>query len=118
MAEKKDYIALCRYYKGEEKNPFEDEQGVKIDPHSDDALLWFYEKRWVEMHMSESPILSDLVYDYTGVGLADFSIHDGVPLSLQALLFDRYCHTLYGASYEHVDDFKEWYKTYYLKVNG
>lgn len=48
---------------------------------------------------------------YTAVGLTCFSTHDGVPITLKALLFNRYARTHYSP-YEAAESFKKFYNKY------
>lgn len=96
---KKDLLPFCRYYKGEKERPKETNE-----------LFWEYEKVWVEN--SENPkedsenfkTVSGWLDDYLKADLAAFSNGDGVPISLKALLFNRYMHWM-----QTNDGFKEWY---------
>lgn len=104
MANKKELLPFCRYYKGEKEKP------------DNASNLWGYEEVWVKM--SENPeknevgfnTLSEYADEYIRNGLATFNASDGVPITLKALLHDRYRHFT-GSS----DGFKEWYKENYLK---
>jgi len=83
----RELIALCRYYKGEEECPYEDrDKYVK-----DEEMWWFYEKCWVRFQQQAA--YSDFaiyVSEYISVGLEFFEMNDGVPISLKALLFNRW----------------------------
>lgn len=100
---KKDLLPFCRYYKGEKECPKETNE-----------LFWGYEKVWVET--SENPkengdnfkIASDWLDDYLRASLSSFSNDDGVPITLKALLFNRYTHWM-----QTNDGFKEWYTKNY-----
>ena len=48
---------------------------------------------------------------YIEFGLETFSLDDGVPLSLKAILFNRYMHWSYGGT---VAGFKTFYFEHYL----
>ena len=99
---RKDAIAFCRYYKGEQDCPYRDH---------DKEFCWFYEQAWV-YDMTNNTSLAEYIGDFIGFGLGDFSNDDGVPLSLKALLFNRYaksCHSMQSA----VEPFMVFYKRYY-----
>ncbi len=99
---RKDAIAFCHYYKGENESPFTEKEK---------SFLWDYEQAWVDAMVNEKS-LEEYIGDYVLYGLGDFSNDDGVPLSLKALLFNRYaksCHSMQSA----VEPFKEFYKQYY-----
>ena len=95
----KKMLPLCKYYKGE---------GVPVsgsDPNY--KMLAMYERAWV--FGAGSP---DYVAEYKASGLASFCADDGVPLSLKALLFNRYCVGAWSTA-SAVVPFKSFYKKYY-----
>lgn len=102
--ENEDLLKYCRYYKGEEKSPFD-----KEDPGKD--MLWFYEMCFV-MH-GDRYDYSDYLDEYAVVGLTSFAEDDGVPIEYKALLFNRYCKTAYSMM-----DAAEPFKKFYLKYYG
>lgn len=114
-------ISQCRYYKGEEENPFD--LAARTDPVAQNkAMLWFYEQSWVNanLHSYETgepdPALSDYYDEYLfTAGLSDFEHDDGVPISLKALLLNRYAKWSGGGLADAVDDFRKWYIEYYRK---
>lgn len=99
----------CRYYKGEASNPYDGKD-------QDKAMLWFYESCWVKeasKAQDEANVYAEYVSDYKHAGLGNFAASDGVPLSLKALLFNRYargCNSMADA----VQPFKEFYTRYYV----
>lgn len=99
-----ELIKYCRYYKGEEQNPYND-----VD--QDKAMLWMYEKCFV-MH---GPRYDYSIYlsEYAVVGLTSFAKDDGVPIEYKALLFNRYVKTEYSLM-----DAAEPFKMFYLKYYG
>lgn len=105
-----DMLKFCRYYKGEDVCP-EDITKNK------DSYLWHYEKMWVEnpAFRNETDEPNNInFYEYKYAGLIDFNAADGVPVTLKALLFNRYGHWCGG--YEDIrDGFKKWYFEFYLK---
>ncbi len=111
--DRKDAIKSCRYYRGESVNPYG--SGEK-------ALLWDYERKWVELTLTgiskgenseSSATLGDMLDDYVNAGLALFEMKDDTPATLKALLFNRYCYWNSGSMLECVPGFKEFYKTRY-----
>ena len=103
MVNKKDLIKFCRYFKGE------------AEPSKEtNVLFWEYEKVWVEL--SENPkedsenfkMVGNWLDDYLRAGLSLFKNDDGVPITLKALLFNRYTHWM-----QTNDGFKEWYINQY-----
>lgn len=101
------YIVKCRYYHGEEECPF-------VKGLNNDHLLWFYEQKWVEYHCPEHIAdLQEMVEDYKAYGHGQFQKEDGVPVSLKALLWNRWAKWVSSPS-----DSKGWHEFYlhdYLK---
>lgn len=95
---KEELISSCRYYKGEKECPFD---GIA-------ANLWDYEKAWVDNHSAKDSILSICLEEYNGHGFTHLEEYDGVPITLKALLFNRYYHWMGNA-----DEFPRWYKEVY-----
>ena len=99
-----DKIKQCRYYKGEEKCPFGE--------GGDKAMFWFYEKNWLErQERDDSFFLGSILGRYEQCGLTDFEKEDGVPITLKAILFNRYEQWFEGGP----GDFKYWYKERYIE---
>lgn len=95
---KDDLIKFCRYYKGGEELV-----------HTQ-APFWHYEKKWVEFSLTDKELLGDMLVEYYAYGLRRFCQFDDTPITLKALLFNRYSHWL-G---ENIEGFKKWYiKEYY-----
>lgn len=108
MDDREKLMELCRYYKGEKENPYKEEQNK--------ACLWSYERAWLlEFTKPQSPLLMSYLSQYTAVGLTCFSTDDNVPITLKALLFNRYARTQYS-NYEAVESFKRFYNKYYLDM--
>jgi hypothetical protein len=97
--DRKDLLKFCRYYKGE--------ASMAKDTK---AFLWEYEKKWVELMINDNPLLDGMISVYISNGLRDFEQMDNTPLTLKALLFNRYSHWLK----EDADGFRRWYKTEYI----
>lgn len=104
----KDLLKHCKYYKGGDTCPFTDNDG---------SMFWFYEKAWVISMSSDSPtlLLDEYIDDYIRVGLRNFIDMDDTPLSLKALLFNRFCKWSGGSQSECVGAFKKFYIYDYLK---
>lgn len=101
---KDELLTYCRYYKGEKECPF---------TNQNDIMFWDYERIWCEQQRMRNPIVHDMVRDYNLAGLASYEPYDGTPLSLKALLFNRYCHWSSGSPYDCTEGFKLFYeKTY------
>lgn len=97
--EKTKYLILeCRYYNGEDDNPFDEEP--------DASAVWRYEQWYVENYPKpdEKSHFKELASDYCGV-FGSFESSDGTPVELKALLWNRYEHW----SSSDPDGFKEWY---------
>lgn len=103
--DKADLIKNCRYYRGEEHCPSE-----AI------GLFWDYERLWVEWvleaqeneNCDAAKRLDNMTREYLKAGYKDFSLSDGVPVSLKAILFNRFEH------WNQSDGFQEWYMEQYL----
>lgn len=100
---KKDLFKLCRYYKGEDDCPFKEQNK---------STLWFYERAWVFDMLKDSDNRSICITEYVRHGLGSFERFDNIPLSLKALLFNRYAKTSNSMT-ETVEPFKKFYKEYY-----
>lgn len=99
----KDAKKFCRYYHGENECPFryDDER----------ATLWRIERMWVErMVADDTNHIEEAIGEYVGYGLGEFRMRDNVPLSLKALLFNRFCK--YNERVD-VAGFKVFYQKYY-----
>lgn len=95
----------CRYYHGESKPPQDERK----------AQFWGYEARWVQLLTSkDNDVLNDMLEDYNLAGLAHFEMQDDTPLTLKALLFNRFCHWRSASMLDCVEDFKKFYKNEYL----
>ena len=100
-----DPLKCCRYYTHQDLSD------------NNDALFADYEKRWIEWNSLSSEkrdhnYMVELVSDYMCYGLLRFDEYDKAPISLKALLFNRFCHWDYVSS---PDAFKEWFHCYYCK---
>jgi hypothetical protein len=93
----------CRYFKGEKENPFDKEK------QNEEHMLWFYESKWHAMNESDDDMLDLHLSEYTSMpGLVSFEHLDGTPITLKALLFNRFCKGYYARIFA-LDDFKKWY---------
>lgn len=107
--EKKNYLPFCRYYKGEDKNPY----------NGNAAAFWDYERIWIEHNFTENgkTSLAEYLDDFSRAGLALFEMNDDTPASLKALLFNRFCHWRSASMIECVEPFKDFYKREYYDNN-
>ena len=99
---KEGLLKFCRYYHGEKTNPYE----------GDKAMLWNYERAWIEDSKNDSESISEYLSDYLTYGLRDFSKFDTIPVTLKAFLFNRYAKSAYSMS-DAVAGFKDFYEKYY-----
>ena len=108
---RQELIAQCRYYKGEEENPFEG-----VDQNK--KMLWFYEQAWIFDMMryyeagNEREAFRNEIAEYNGYGLKDFCVSDGIPVTLKALLYNRYAKGSFSMA-DAAQHFKTFYRKYY-----
>ena len=67
-----------------------------------------YEKYWVRFHFGQGDSLLSYTLYYIKQGLGNFRVDDGVPISMKAILYNRFCHWSYS---ENPDAFREWYES-------
>ena len=109
---REELIKQCRYYKGEEECPFEDEG-------QDESLFWSYEDLWVNElkgnYIHDQMTLSSYLA-FPSVANANKGKLSAVPVSLQLLLFNRYMHWLdgYRSLEDEVASFVDWLESDYL----
>lgn len=102
---KESLLRLCRYYKGEDECP-----------HGVNSLCWNVESAWVAFTLrgsrnndnADAVYLLNVVDEYNNAGLRYFEMMDDTPITLKALLFNRFDHWNEGGG------FKEWYLTTYM----
>ena len=66
-----------------------------------------YEGCWVRFHFDDDDYLLNETLFYIREGLGDFCTDDGVPISMKAILYNRFCH--WGWC-ETPDTFRSWYE--------
>jgi hypothetical protein len=100
-----ELLSHCLYYKGGE-----------IDDNS--SKIEFYEQRWVNFSQHDRRYIAEMVQDYIFAGLELFNCDDGVPISLKALLYNRYSHWNGGLGWlEDINGFKKFYlENYKAKI--
>lgn len=102
---REELIKVCKYYKGENECPYtNDSPEESIKGH-----FWNYEKYWIE---SDNKIHTENVGLLKAYGLENFNANDGTPISLKALLFNRWGHWV--GLYD-IEGFKKWYLDEYLQ---
>lgn len=67
-----------------------------------------YEECWVNFHFGDSDYLMAETLEYIHEGLGDFCADDGVPISMKAILYNRFCHWGWA---ETPDTFRDWYNS-------
>lgn len=67
-----------------------------------------YEECWVRFHFNDDIYIYNNTIEYISHGLGDFHADDGVPISMKAILFNRFCHWGYA---ETPDTFRKWYES-------
>lgn len=102
---KKKLTAMCRYYKGEEENPYEG---------TPDKMKWYYEKCWVEQLSESYQNAKDFRFE-AGNHFNDIAEKYNVPRSLIGLFLNRYEHWACMGSVN-LDYFREWLLHSYLKI--
>ena len=117
-------LNFCGFYKGETEAPF-DKRLKQLEKSGSEKLteklrsrlqtassFWFYEERWIMFTLNH-----ECGHSYCGHylrdGLGDFLKDNGTPMTLKALLHNRYMH--WGGDYEHIENFKSWYIEQYDK---
>ena len=134
--DRNDFIKQCRYYKGEKENPFDKKLSMyevdkshllppecmcteysgtdqkEIDTLKDKRSFWEYERCWVDFSLSDKDYLSHIVVEYKEKGLSEYKKNDGTPISLKAILFNRYRYWHDDYSKNVIEDYKEWFNNY------
>ena len=122
-----EYIWLldfCGFYKGEADNddPFrnrlmelERTSVNELSPElraqlQDSSIFWYYESCWVQFTINRQCGL-EYCEEYIAMGLEDFLKDNDTPMTLKALLHNRYFH--WNEGYGRAEDFKRWYLNTY-----
>lgn len=97
---KEELLKQCRYYNGHESN----------------NLFADYERIWINRILENPHHFDGYIEEYKFFGLGDFNLTDGVPISLKALLFNRFYHWSGGYGIDNDrDSFKDWYNRQYIE---
>mgnify|MGYP003436211305 FL=1 len=99
-----ELLQYCQYYKGESQNPFHGKQ-------KEESMLWECEHFWA--HAGETnnvELLKDYLQNYIQAGLGIFEIEDTTPITLKALILQRYCQQYGYTPLQAIEPFKEFYK--------
>lgn len=91
-------IEQCHYYKGELMNPF----------RSNKKILWDYEKCWIDLCLKTPDKLASYLDIYINYGFENLCPNDGVPMSMKALLLNRWLNS--KASTSNIELFINWYE--------
>ena len=62
--------------------------------------------------MKDCPDFGRLLDDYLSAGLRMFNMYDDTPVTLKAVLFNRFMQQAEGMA--RVEDFKSWYDRFYI----
>lgn len=89
------YIERCFYY------------GKNIPEDKGANVGHMYEQCWVRFHFDKDNYLLNETLNYIREGLGNFCSEDGVPISMKAILYNRFCH--WGWC-ETPDTFRRWYE--------
>ena len=90
------YLAHCFYY------------GKNVPEDCGAHVGHMYEENWVRFHFDDSDYLLNETLFYIKEGLGDFHADDGVPISMKAILYNRFCHWGWA---ETPDTFRRWYES-------
>lgn len=108
--DKRKYLILqCRYYKGEAKQPNPKNEALK-----NFHIFWGCERMWVDCSLNNEKEIQSFQKEATELKLKSLS-GDQTPLTLKALLCNRYLHWLggYKKLEEELKDFEIWYAKEY-----
>ena len=64
--------------------------------------------------MKDSPDFGMFLDDYLSAGLRTFNMYDDTPVTLKAVLFNRFMQQAEGMAT--AEDFKEWYDRFYIGI--
>ena len=99
--ENDNLLEFCRYYHGEKTCKSTDK---------DVQMLFNIERIWIDRMTSEESNFEELLDEYVTFGLTEFCETDDVPVTLKALLFNRF--SQYNDRID-FDAFNTWYKKHY-----
>lgn len=95
--EKTEILKHCRYYKGEDENPFK--SGAP-------RTFWQIEKIW-DFLITDSYREGALVNEFLAMNPSGYKEIESIPMSLKAIMYDQYCHW-----YATDDGFEDWLFAY------
>lgn len=100
-------LSLCKLYRGEANNPYNHDA-----PNA--QMFWRCEEFWANatLRQDDDSLLAAMVDDYLEAGLKDFAATDQTPITLKAVLFNRFCKYNERAD---IEAFKRLYLEEYIK---
>lgn len=98
---------LCRYYHGEKDNPYQKDH---TKDGNNKGMLWGFERSWVFDTERNSSMLEEYLGDFMRAGLLEFRQDDIIPMSLKAVLFNRF---MKDSMDSNTEPFKAFYNRYY-----
>ncbi len=100
-------LSQCRYYNGESEPPRSLPDGC--------ALMWDYEWHWVRWSLKGDSMMDEF-QRMIGEFHLESKAGDKTPLTMKALLLNRYLHwsSGYASVEEELNNFEQWYKEHYL----
>lgn len=130
---RKHLILMCRYYDGTEEDIYlkkleaheidksylpppecmKDEYTLSVEEvaHLKNAhTARCYEEHWVKEQLNGKKD-NGCIGEYVAYGNKDFDVDDGTPISLKALLWNRFYY--WGGWMPDQEAFRKWYRTYY-----
>lgn len=95
---------FLKYYKGEKECPLKNDEG----------MLWMCEKSWCVFNDEGrgKDVILEYLDEYTTVGLSTFRMTDDVPISLKAIIFNRFAKTCNSLA-DAVEPFMKLYDKHY-----
>lgn len=112
-ADKRRHLMLeCRFFNDETENPFKKELEANDTEESKVKLLesavkaWEYERWWVDNIQTTN--LESLVEEYNRHGCDGFEEDDGTPVTLKAVLWNRFYQDMERTETDS-DSYKKWY---------
>lgn len=97
-----ELLQVCRFYKGVDSE-------YESNKYS---MFASYERCWIERLLRNGEDQGQ-IHSYIYDGNESFDVDDGTPLSLKALLWNRYCYWSFEPTR---DSFYEWYRHNYSSV--
>lgn len=101
-----ELIKQCRYYKGEEENPYEAKAG------DNSRILWSCERSWyIDMQQQGEAAFSREVEEYNAYKVGE-RLSSDLPVTLLARIFNRFAqgdYSLARAAYEFPAFYRLWY---------